>query len=205
MIFRPRLWCILALAFASFVRAGAHEAFAEYIWHRVQLSANSRHIDVTIELTFFETWSSRERQRMDANRDGCIQRSEIHDYTSKLAHVAGREIGLRIAGRPVALIPLYAPEVNLLGRDSVEGGHHQLTLRFFATSPKEFTAGTAITVDDRLWPEARCLTELSTAGEGVDLLTEGKVAERPFPATAGDAVHFTAHYIKSTGDLSHPR
>jgi hypothetical protein len=171
-----------------------HEVFADYVWHRVELSINAQHVDVTVELAFFETWSTRERQRMDANQDGQIQRAESEEYANRVAATVSNEPVLFIAGRRVALIPLYAPEVNLLGRNTVEGGHHQLTLRYFAPVPAELPGKSELIIEDRLWPEARCLAECAIAENATGVLEAGRVVERAFPAGLNAPLRFTARY-----------
>jgi hypothetical protein len=191
------------VAIASMLcRGHAHEAFREYIWHHVQLDVTARHVDVTVELTFFEDWSFRERQRMDTNKDGLIQRSEVEAYATKIAVAIIPHVSLLVAGQPVALIPLYSPEVNLLGRDTLQGGHHRLTLRFFSAIPKELSIGSSITIEDRLWPEARSLADISTRGGAAGSLDGGKVTDRSFPSGVEDALRFTANYIRTAVALS---
>src|SRR5688572_18016552 len=101
------------VAVLSAVRA--HDAFAEYVWHRVEIAAGTRQVDVTLKLTFFEEWSERERRQMDADRDGAISRSEVESYSANLTEGMKSRVTLTVAGQRLALIPLYAPEVDLLG------------------------------------------------------------------------------------------
>jgi hypothetical protein len=187
-------FCVLAIVAGVSPGVRAHEAFADYVWHRVQLDMNAQHIDVTVELTFFETWSTRERQRMDANRDGQVQRAESEEYANRIAATVSKKLALLVAGRRVALIPHYAPEVNLLGRNTVEGGHHQLTLRYFAPVPAELSGKSELIIEDRLWPEARCLAECAIAENATGVLEAGRVVERAFPAGLNAPLRFTARY-----------
>jgi hypothetical protein len=189
-------FCVLAIVAGVSPGVRAHEAFADYVWHRVELSMNAQHVDVTVELTFFETWSTRERQRMDANQDGEVQRAESEGYAKRIAATVDKELALFVADRRVALFPLYAPEVNLLGRNTVEGGHHQLTLRYFAPLPAELSGKSELIIEDRLWPEARCLAECAIAANATGVLEAGRVAERALPAGLNAPLRFTARYIK---------
>jgi hypothetical protein len=186
---------MLAVGLLSPVRA--HEAFANYIWHRVELKADARHFDVTVELTFFEEWSARERVRMDLDGDGRIGRTELVNYTRQLADSVKTQLDVLIAGRRLALVPLYDPEVDLLTRDEVGRWHHQLTLRFFATLPKVLAGEAEVVVEDRLWLEAPRLGELKVASDAREQLKADPVSDRaPMPSGSGVAapLRFTARY-----------
>jgi hypothetical protein len=200
---RFALWFIGA-ASAIWPAARGHEAFSQYIWHRAQISVNAKHVDVTLELTFFEVWSTRERRRMDANRDGRVQRSELDQYTTQLRATVQTAMSLRIGGECATLIPLYDPEISLLGSDIVEGGHHQLTLRFFAPLPDKFAVGSAISLEERLWSEAQSLAEFSPAPDSVGRVECEKVADRVFSSPTNEALHFTARLIARAGSPSIP-
>ena len=65
--------------------AAAHDLFAAYVQHSVQLIVGARHIDLTLDVTFFEEPSARERGVMDADANGHITRSEMEIYVKKLA------------------------------------------------------------------------------------------------------------------------
>ncbi len=65
---------------ASTPGASAHDVYTAYIQHRVHLSVGANHLDVTVDLTFFEEWSARERGRIDADGDGQVGRSETQSY-----------------------------------------------------------------------------------------------------------------------------
>ena len=183
--------------------ADAHEAFADCIWHRVQMNANARHLDIIVELTFFETWSARERERMDANRDGRLQRSEVEHHAAQLERSLVPALSLEIAGRRVPLVALYAPEINLLGHDSITGGHHQLRLRIFATLPVELPEGASVTLESRLWPEARSLTEFS--GAGSTGLEAQRTQERTLHPAADAPLRFTARFKSEPEGIARPR
>ena len=164
----------------------AHEAFSEFIWHRVELGRNARHLDVTLELTFFEQWSVRERQQMDADGDGRIQRAETENYARRIATLARTQLTAFVAGQRVELIPLYTPDVDLLGRDAVGPAHHRVTLRFFARLPATLPARAEVRIEDRLWSQARSLSDLGVSGEGAaGIETEPPVGRAPAASTAG--------------------
>ena len=140
----------------------AHDLFAAYVQHRLALSIGMEHIDLTVDLTFFEDWSSRERHRMDGNHDGQITRAEVESYLKERATEWSQQVRLEVAGKPVSLLPLYQPDLDLLGTDSTGPSHHQLRLFFFAPTPKTLRAGDVFRIEDGLWPEAKALTGLET-------------------------------------------
>jgi hypothetical protein len=140
-------------------QTAAHDHLSEFVQHRVQISVRPPHIDVTVQLSFFETWSRHERRRMDSNKDGRISRTEIDSYMASLATNLITPPLLVIDGQPVELTPLYCPEVNLLGSDTVGRAHHRLTLFWFGPIPSHFKAGSLLALEDRLWPGAPALMD----------------------------------------------
>jgi hypothetical protein len=177
--------------------AAAHDVFAAYIQHSVLLTVGVRYSDVEVDLTFFEEWSARERAAMDADANGRVTRSEVEAYVKKLAPELARQVKLRAAGHELALAPLYAPEVDLLGNDQVGPAHHRLKLFFFAPTPTPLHAEDELVVEDRLWPAARALGTLQTEGcDGCSLAT-GKTSDPGFtPARADEARLFKARCLK---------
>jgi hypothetical protein len=146
------------------VPAPAHEVLVQYLQHRVALTLGARHVDVTVELTFFEDGSEHEREHMDANGDGRLSRAETDAWLRQLEPRLAEAITLRVDGRPVSLIPLRAPELDLLGDWRVGRGHHRLTLFFFASTPADLAPGAEVVVEDRLWPKVRALVALRVEG-----------------------------------------
>jgi len=151
--------------------AEAHNFLSEFIQHGIRLTVGAEHVDITVDLTFFEEWSARERAVMDADGSGNITRTELESYLNKLAPQLSRQIGLRVAGRELTLIPLYDPEVDLLADDKVGSSHHRLRLFFFVSTPG-LAAGDEIVIEDRLWPEAKALATPQIEGrDGCKLTT----------------------------------
>lgn len=151
--------------------AQAHSILSEFIQHGVQLNIGAQHIDVTLDLTFFEEWSVRERGAMDADDSGNITRAEIENYLKQLAPQLARQVKLRVAGRELALVPLYEPEIDLLGDNQVGPAHHRLRLFFFAPTP-ELRAGDELVIESSLWAEAKALaTPQSEGRDGCKLTT----------------------------------
>lgn len=167
---------LIALALLTLpVSTQAHDLFTAYVQHRITVTAGQKHIDVTVDLTFFEEWSERERAQMDADGDKRISRDEREAYLKRLAPELAKQMRLRVAGRELELIPLYDPELNLLNSDSVRPDHHRLRLCFFAVTPATLRGGAEIAVEDSLWPEAKALCAIEAEGR------EGYVLEARKP------------------------
>jgi hypothetical protein len=145
--------------------APAHEQLAAFIQHHVHLAVGKRYIDVTVDLTFFEEWSARERLAMDANRDGRITRAESEAYLKKLAPDLARQVRLRVAGRELDLAPLYEPELDLLGANQTGPARHRLRLWFFGPTPANLRPSDDIVIEDRLWSQAQALGTLEAEGQ----------------------------------------
>ena len=177
--------------------AAAHDLFTAYIQHSVHLTVGARYSDLELDLTFFEDWSARERATMDADANGRITRAEVESYVKKLAPELARQVKLRVAGHELALVPLYAPEVDLLGNDQVGSAHHRLRLFFFVQTPTPLHADDEIVVEDRLWPAAKALGMLQAEGRDDCVLETGKTSDPGFaPARAGEARLFKVRCLK---------
>lgn len=144
----------------------AHDLLAEYVHHRIKVSAVAEHLDLTLELTFFEEGSRAERVRMDADRNGRIDRTELEAYAGSLAADVGSRVRWFAGEVPMPLVPLYAPEVDLLGDDRVGRMHHRLTLRFFCRLPHALKPGVALVVEDGLWPGWPAVGVLQASDDG---------------------------------------
>ncbi len=166
----------------------AHDLYTAFIQHRVQLEVGAQHIDLTLDLTFFEEWSSRERRLMDADKDGRITRAEIEWYLMKLAPALAKQVRLLVGGREVALAELYEPEVDLLGSDQAGPAHHRLRLFLFAPTPSTLGGTNGLVIDDRLWPDAKALVTLQAEGRDGCRLEPEKLADPTLPpAQTGEA------------------
>jgi hypothetical protein len=166
------VWPIIALCigFAAGTPriTSAHDLFTAYVQHAVHLNVSDQHVDLTLDLTFFEEWSAKERLAMDADSSGRISRLEMEAYVKKLAPRICQQVKLRVAKHAVAIAPLYEPEVDLLANDKVGPGHHRLRLSFFAVKPVEIRAGDEFVVEDSLWPKAQTLgTAQAGGGDGI--------------------------------------
>lgn len=159
-----RLALGLGLWLVSSTAGLGHDLFTAFIQHRVALTVGARHVDVAIQLTFFEDGSEHERAHMDTDRDGRVSRAEIECHLKQTETRLAQAVKLRAAGELIELTPLCAPQIDLLGNDRVGRGHHQLTLRFFAPTPRTLPAGAELVVEERLWPEVRALIAVQVEG-----------------------------------------
>jgi hypothetical protein len=154
----------------------AHGILAAYIQHGVHLKVDGRHIDLTLDLTFFEGPSARERALMDADANGRITRSEVDAYLKKLSPALFTQVKLRVAGREVPLVPLYDPEIDLFNEQTTALAHHRLRLYFFAVTPAGLRTGDEILVEDQLWPDSKSFgTPQAEGGDGCSLVPENSV------------------------------
>jgi hypothetical protein len=156
----------LLTAFLCFapVRADAHDVLADYIQRAVTLAVGSNHIDLELELTFFEHPSAAERKAMDTDGDGFISTGERESYLDRLAPIFAGQIRLCVAGKQIPLTPLYEPELSLPGQSALARSHHQLKFILFTTTPADLKAGDAIVIEDRLWPANRILGSVRAEG-----------------------------------------
>jgi len=159
--------------------ASAHALFMTCVQHRTAVTVGPANIDITIELTFFEVRSMSERRRMDADGDGTITSAEIHAYLARIADSLDGGVRLRVAGRPVEVMPLYRPEVDLLGVDQVAPCHHVLRLFYFARTPEWLARGSEIVIDDGLWQHTARIGSLEITGQdGVRMAGPADAASR---------------------------
>ncbi len=166
--------------------AAGHDLLAAYVRHSVHLVVGARHIDLTLDLTFFEEPSARERMVMDADANGHITRSELESYVRQLAPQLAEQVDLRVAGRDLPLVPLYNPEIDLLGNNKVGLARHRLRLFFFASTPTALRADTEMVVEDRLWLDTRALGTLQAEGRDGCALEPEKTSDPSFAPASGD-------------------
>ena len=175
----------------------AHDLFTAFIQHSARLTVGARHVDLTVDLTFFEEWSARERLAMDTDGDGRITRAELDAYLKNVAPELSKQVKLRVAGRELSLAPLYDPEADLLGNDKAIPGHHRLRLFFFAPTPATLRAGNQFVIEDRLWPEAKMLATAAAEGRDGAALEAGQPGDAGFAALRpGEALLFKVQCVK---------
>jgi hypothetical protein len=154
---KRRVLLLGGLVAGLWLPAAAHDFLRAYIQHAVQLTVGAEHVDLTVDLTFFEQWSEHERREMDTDANGHISLHEQDSYLKKVSPELYQKVKLRVAGRELELIPLYDTEIDLLADDKVEPAHHRLRLFFFVANATALRAGDEITVEDCLWPHAKVL------------------------------------------------
>ncbi len=206
-------------AFGVQIAAG-HAVFMSYVEHRARAVVGPDNMDLRIDLTFFEIRSMAERRRMDANGDNRISADETRDYLKKVASTVAGAVQLRVDGRFVDLVPLYEPEIDLLGVTEVAPSHLLLRLFYFARTPSWLTAGSEIVFEDCLWPQAAAIRAFEVVGrdgcqmtsqDQADPLSGPDVATGPqrfaarcaaIPRGAGTQAHIAAAGVISSGTRS---
>ncbi|NLE57043.1 MAG: hypothetical protein GX616_01685 [Planctomycetes bacterium] len=136
-----------------------------FIRHDAKISVGPRNIDVALELTFHEYPSLAERRRMDRNHDDTITETEIKGYLDSMIDLSLDALTLSVDDRPLQVIPLYDPRIDLLDATNVAPSHHVLRLSWFARTPPWLKAGSRIRAQYRLWPEAPRIDVLSASGD----------------------------------------
>ena len=200
--------CVLSIGISE---AEAHDTLAGCIQHRVEVTVGAQHLDVTVQLTFFEDGSEHERGDMDSNQDGRVNRAEQSAYLKELEPVLSKAVGLRLDGQPVTLITLYPAELDLLGNDQAGRGRHQLTLHYFARTPAGLAVGAELVVEDRLWSGARALGSLQAQGKDDCRLEVIPLSDALFaPARDQEARAFKARIVapprySTKGSLDTPK
>ncbi|MEI6390649.1 MAG: hypothetical protein WCT12_06040 [Verrucomicrobiota bacterium] len=175
----------------------AHGLLATYVQHGVRLKVGAEHIDLTLDLTFFEEPSARERTVMDADANGHITRSEVDAYLKKLAPEMLKQVKLSVAGHEVPLIPLYDPEIDLSSDQMIATAHHRLRLYFFAATPVGLGTDDEILIEDQLWPETKSLgTPQAEGSDGCTMLPEISIRSNAAAATVRESRRFKFRCVK---------
>jgi hypothetical protein len=157
-----------------------------FVRHNAKIVAGPRNIDITLELTFHEYPSLAERRRMDRDHDDVIGESEVSAYLAGLADVLRDGITLAVDDRPLPVVPLYDPRVDLLGVSNVAPSHHTLRLYYFARTPAWLRAGSRIRIEDTFWSDAPRIDVLDANGtDGVRIIPDdtNNPAQSPEAAT----------------------
>lgn len=148
------------------LHVSAHPLLGNCVQHRIFLTVDPVNIDIEIELTFTDTRAMAERHRMDADHDWTISPEEARLYARALESTQADGFTLSIDGRPVRLIPLYAPEIDLLSVPQMAPASLVVRLFYFAPTPSFLKAGSDFTFTNRLWPDAPAMLAMTVAGEG---------------------------------------
>lgn len=178
---RPPLGCDLRPAIALLVfllllipaattpRASAHPALAALVSHELRFDFGPTNLDLTLDLTFHEAASYAERRRMDRNRNGRLETEEVRQYLHDLCPDLELGLSLELASasprssspRPIPLVLLHNPEIDLRDQPVVALATHVLRLRFFARTPPQLRPGCHLNLVNHLWdhlPATRTFT-----------------------------------------------
>ncbi|MFB3785667.1 MAG: hypothetical protein ACE15F_04785 [bacterium] len=151
----------------------SHQPFAAYIQHQAELRVSTQTIDIELELTFHNVLALSEREVLDADGDEQISRREIGLYLTARAEEFARNLSVLINQRPVAVIPLYEPRLDLLADTRVAPTPLILLLHHFCRVPEGIGSGWTVELDDRLFPhEPAVCAWHCTAAEGITLVEE---------------------------------
>jgi hypothetical protein len=190
---------VLALLHAGHA-ASAHPILMTYIQHHASATVGVTNVDIRLELTFFEVRSTTERRRMDADHNGAITASEIRNYLAGIAPSLESGVHLSVGGRRVDLVPLYDPEINLLGVNEVAPSHHLLRLFYFARTPEWLKPGDEIAIEDNLWPHAAAICSFEANGQ------QGfRIAPRQDSGAASTSEAASAPHVMRAQCLTVPR
>jgi hypothetical protein len=158
----------------------------DHVEHQVQVDVGPENIDLVIELRFNEVPSLGERRRMDLDRNGLISDAEQQGYLRRAASRCADAFRLTWRDRPLDLIPLYDPQLDLLGVTGVSPNHHVLRLYYFARTPAGLSPGDRLVVDDRAWPGPPALRLFSAGGkDGLRLQSVQGSSTQPGPDATG--------------------
>jgi hypothetical protein len=157
-------WVLACLVFFALPPAQAHDIFAEYIQHALTCAVGSNHLDVELELTFFEHPSIAERKVMDTDSDGQVSTAERESYLARVAPTLAQQVSLHVDGKELTLTPLYEPELDLPENSTTKLSHHHLRIFLFCATPANLKSGDSIVIEDRLWPSARFLGSVHAEG-----------------------------------------
>jgi hypothetical protein len=146
--------------------AKGHDLFTDFVQHDLELTVGQKHLDLTVTLTFFERPSESERLLMDGDRDGRIRRREVEEYLAGLSQRLTGLVRLRLGDERLGLVPLYAPELDLLGDERVGWTHHQLKLFYFCAVPPDLGPKDGLVVEDAVWPDWPALVRIRAVGQG---------------------------------------
>ena len=156
--------CLAAVLCA--VPAAGHVALEQYLQQRVSAVVSPKNIDLTIEFMFTSAVSLAERLAMDTDKNGKLSKDERRAYLDAIARKAEDAVTMTVDGAECAVIPLYDPELDLLGSRDLEEHPHTIRLFFFTRTPASFHQGSTILVDNALWADVPVLVAVSVKGAG---------------------------------------
>jgi hypothetical protein len=145
-------------------KASAHPSLRDAIQHRAVIAIGASHIDVTLDLTFYEHASAVERGRMDADHDGGISPAEVQLYLDAQAQALEEGLTLTLDDKPLDLVPLDDPQLDLIGEARVRPHTPGGRLSFFARTPPSLAPGSVLALKDGLWPDTAALRSIEIRG-----------------------------------------
>ena len=116
----------IAVCLACTPFAAGHAVYMTFARHDTSISVDPTNIDVTIELTFHEMPSLAERRRMDRDHDRTITAAEMKVYLTERSSLLQDGVTMTVDGRPVDVVELYEPEIDLLDVNGIAPSHHIL-------------------------------------------------------------------------------
>jgi len=156
---------ILFFFFSNNSTISAHEILKKYIHHNIVMYVGRNNIDIELSLEFYENNSLQERQRMDSDHDGEITTSEVDKYLNSLADQFEKGLKLVIDNNEIEILPLYNPRLEFLKNNLVSPTTHIIRLTYFARTPKSFSAGSKIVLEDLLWPSIPLISRFNVIGK----------------------------------------
>ena len=161
------VWLLVAMP------VGAHPELTTSVRHRAQLVVGPKNVDVTVELTLGEVPAFAERLLMDGNRNGTVDEQEVQAYLDEHSETLQQAVSLMVAGKPVELLFLYDPEIELGSEQTAVAAHLVVRLFYFARTPGELKAGDELVLADRLWSHSPSLVSFHAVGDnGVEIAAE---------------------------------
>ena len=180
---RPAPAIVLVLATLALVRvvtpppASAHPALRDFVQHRAVIAAGATHVDVSLELTFYEHVSAAERARMDADADGRVSAAEGRRYLASLAATFEDGVVLTVDGAPLDLAALDEPRLDLMDDARVGPHPHAVRLSYFARTPPTLRPPSVLELRDRLWSNTAALRSIEIGGTDAFRFSSMPIAE----------------------------
>ncbi len=160
----------ISVAFLCPHDLSAHQPFQSYIQHQTTVQLSKEYIDLELELTFYNLLALSHRQEIDQDKNEEIGKPEIEDYLSHQEDLYPHLFSISINGKRLQLIPLYEPELKLLGDPRTAPSPFQLRFFLFAEIPLQTDSNMRIELQDQLFPDypAVCIWN-TTAQDGIRL------------------------------------
>lgn len=167
----------------------AHDRLRELLTQEFQLEVGRTNIDLIVELTFQEAPSYAERRRIDTNRNGRVEPSEVREYLRGLTPELEDGLELKFAAEPgspgirIPLSLLHNPELDLRDNPVVGLASQVLRLRLFARTPAALRDGGRLVLISRLWAHVPASRSARITGrDGYEFDVEDKPPSTPASA-----------------------